>query len=272
MVRVNCHVHSSESDGNLSPREVVERAVEEGVDVICFTDHFRVPKDVHDFEDEERHLDSYYEELNLLKREFQDKVEVLVGLELDWIGGYEDWFVGEIRDRNYDFILGSVHWLRDATGRWNRPHFPVGELERFDSERGFVEMYLDEVEKMVEFGVVDCVAHLDVFRKRFESPRILLEDWYRERVSKLLDLMKKKGIALELNCAGWVVLDEQFPQKWILKMAVEKGIGISVGNDFHKLKFGRLDEGIDRAFEVLREVGAKEVLVFKNREVCKLKI
>lgn len=264
MVRINCHIHSTESDGSMSPREVVELAFEEGLDVICFTDHFRMPVEINDYDDSGKHRDGYYDELAALRKEFEGRVEVLIGVEVDWVDGFEDWFVAELGDRKYDLVLGSVHWLRDATGRWNRPHFPRGELEVFDSERGFVEMYLDEVEKMIRFGLLNCVAHFDIFRKRLEEEEILNENWYVERVEGLLDLMKAKGIAMEINCAGWVVLDEQFPQRWIVKRAVEKGIGITIGNDFHKLKFVRLDEGVDRAVEMLKDVGGDEVLVFRG--------
>ncbi|MBT6690606.1 histidinol-phosphatase HisJ family protein [archaeon] len=272
MVRVNCHVHSTESDGELEPREIVEMAVDEGLTHICFTDHFRMPKDVNDYRDERKHLDSYYEELNLLRREFFGKVKVLIGVELDWLEGYEKWFVEELGDRNYDFVLGSVHWLRDATGRMNRPHFPKGGLEVFGGERAFIELYLKEIRKMIEFGLIDCVAHLDVFRERLEGNEVLDNDWYREEVLDLLKLMESKGIALEFNCAGWGILGEQFPQRWIIEKAVDMGIGVTVGNDFHKLKHGSLDMGIDQAFEMLREIGCSEVLVFRGRKSEGLRI
>ena len=122
-----------------------------------------------------------------------------------------------------------------------------------------------EIKKMIEFGLIDCVAHLDVFRKRLGSDDILNEDWYLELVIETLELMKEKGVCLEVNCSGWIVLDEQFPMRCVLKEAVRLGVGITVGNDFHKLKFGRLNEGLDRAVEMLREIGYKEILVFRKR-------
>ena len=141
-----------------------------------------------------------------------------------------------------------------------------------DGERISVKMYLAEICKMVEFGIIDCVAHLDIFRKRLKNEGILCEKWYSELILGLLDLMKEKGASLEVNCSGWVVLDEQFPQKWIVEEAVLRGIGISIGNDFHKLKFGRLDERIDKVVKMLKSVGCEEVLVFRERVGEKLRI
>ena len=272
MVRVNCHVHSNESDGSLSPRELLERAVEEGLGCVCFTDHFRMPKEIRDYGEARKHGDDYYDELEKLRVEFAGKVDVLIGVELDWVDGYEDWFLSEMGDRDYDFILGAVHWLKNLDGDFSRPHFPTGGIEEFGGERIFIENYFGEIRKMIEFGGIDCVAHLDAFRKRLESNGVLCEDWYKDLVVDLLRLMKEREVVLEVNCAGWEVLDECFPQRWIVEEAVRLGVGLTIGNDFHKLKFGRLDEGIDRAVEMLREVGAQEILVFRGRIGERMKV
>ncbi|MGA0034268.1 MAG: PHP domain-containing protein, partial [Burkholderiales bacterium] len=41
-MRVDLHSHSTFSDGLLSPADVVERAVQRGVDVLALTDHDEV--------------------------------------------------------------------------------------------------------------------------------------------------------------------------------------------------------------------------------------
>ncbi|HKN07951.1 MAG TPA: PHP domain-containing protein, partial [Pseudomonadota bacterium] len=39
MLRYDLHSHSTHSDGLLTPRELVRRSVERGVDVLALTDH-----------------------------------------------------------------------------------------------------------------------------------------------------------------------------------------------------------------------------------------
>lgn len=271
LMKVNCHVHSSESDGAHSPREILEMAVVSNVEVVCFTDHFRVPVEVKDFPTRE-HLDSYYNELEKLKKEFVGKVDVLIGVELDWISGFEDWFVSELGDRDYDFVIGSVHWMKDLGGKFRRPHLSGVGTKCFGGDKEFVLKVLDETEKMVEFGVLNCVGHMDAFVRRVEDKSVLEEEWYTERVGEILDLMVERSVCLEFNCSGFDVFGRQFPSEEILRMAREKGVGICVGNDFHSDGFFDFDFKLERAVEVLREVGFGEIVVFRNKKCKKLKI
>jgi len=267
MVRINCHIHSSESDGELSPREIVEMAVKKNLTHICFTDHFRFPREIRDYSNKRKHSDEYYDELRKLREEFVGKIDILIGVELDWVDGYEDWFVEELGDRDYDFILGSVHWMKNE-GRFEVVHSSDGSGD----DRLFIERYFAEVRKMVEFGLIDCVAHLDIFRKRLRDNGLLNEGWYRELVIGTLELMKEKGACLEVNCVGWRILEEQFPQRWILEEAVRLDVGLTIGNDFHKLKFCSIDQGVDRVVNMLRDIGCENVLVFRERKREKLRI
>ena len=271
-MKVNCHLHTNESDGELSPRDVVENAIERGLTHICFTDHFKIPAEIKDYGNDRLHSDGYYEELESLRIEFVDRIEILIGVELDWIDGHGEWIEERIRERDYDFILGSVHWVQNSGGGFERPHFPKNDIGDFDSEEEFVRVYLAEVKKMICWGVVDSVAHFDFFRLRLFGEDVLRSDWYKEEVLGILELMREKGLALEINCAGFRSVGEQFPQRWVVGEAIRMGIGVTLGNDFHKLEFGELDEGISEAVEMLREVGCSEISVFRGREAVKLKI
>ena len=271
MMKVNCHVHTVESDGRHSAREVLEMAAEKGVEVVCFTDHFRVPVEVRDYKTRD-HLDCYYDELERLRVEFRGRVEVLVGVELDWISGFEDWFVSEIDLGRYDFVLGSIHWLKGNEGKFRRPHLGVGGTGCFGGDREFVLRVLGETEKMVEFGLLDCVGHLDAFVRRVEDKSTLEGEWYLERVGEVLDLMAVRGVCLEVNCSGFDVFGRQFPDVEILRMARERGVGFCVGNDFHSDGFFDFDFKLEKGVEILREVGFEEIVVFKRRRKCFLRI
>jgi len=270
-MKINCHVHTRESDGRHSAREVLEMAVESGVGVVCFTDHFRIPVEVKDYATRD-HSDEYYDELRRLKVEFAGRVEVLVGVELDWISGFEDWFVGELGGREYDFIIGSSHWLKGNEGKFRRPHLGGGGTECFGGDKEFVLRMLDETRKMVEFGLLDCVGHLDAFVRRVEDKSVLDGAWYLEGVGEVLDLMAERGVCLEINCSGFDVFGRQFPSEDILRMAFDRGVGVCVGNDFHSEDFFDFDFKLEEGLEVLREVGFDEVVVFRGRVAERLRI
>ena len=269
MVKVNCHVHTVESDGELSAREILERAEREGIFSVCFTDHFRVPKEIHDYGEKRKHSDEYYEDLERLRAEFDERVEVLIGAEVDWFDGYEDWLVRELGDRNYDFLLGSVHKIRNGDSFCN---MYSSEEKGSDGERMFVRDYFVEVHKMVRSGLFDSVAHLDIFRKKLSDFSILEEAWYRDVIVETLDLMKENGVCMEVNGQGWREWGEQFPVKWIIEEAVKRGVCITVGNDFHKLGFGEFSEGLDKIGGILRGIGCEEIFVFRSRERVGMRI
>lgn len=265
MVRVNCHVHTIESDGAISPREVLERAEKEGISHLCFTDHFKVPSEVRDYGDKRGHSNEYYEELYSLREEFKGRIDVMIGLELDWIDGYEDWFINKLGDRRYDFLLGSVHHVRLRNGSFCRDGSFRKEWSSRDYEI-FIRDYFVEVQKMIRFGMIDSVAHLDGFRKGLEDDSILEAEWYRELVRETLELMKERSVCLELNASGWWRLEEQFPMSWIIEEAVRMGVEFTVGNDFHRLEFCDVSSGLDRAIGVLKGFGCEEIIIFKGRE------
>ena len=37
--RIDLHIHSNKSDGILSPKEIIDEAVKNNVDIICISDH-----------------------------------------------------------------------------------------------------------------------------------------------------------------------------------------------------------------------------------------
>ena len=40
-ILINSHIHSTGSDGKLTPKEIIELAIERRLDYICFTDHYK---------------------------------------------------------------------------------------------------------------------------------------------------------------------------------------------------------------------------------------
>ena len=272
MGRINFHVHSDGCDGKLSPREVVEQAVRSEVTHICFTDHFFVPKEVKDYEHQDRHSDEYHEELKSLREEFSDVVDISIGAEVDWIEGYEDWYRDLLASRDFDFLLGAVHFLKKPCGNVDWVSRFEEMVDDFDGVRGIVEKYYDSMKMMIGSGLVNCVSHMDLFKKYLVDRSILDEDWYRDVVVEVLDLMVEKKVCLEINASGWRFAGEQYPSRWILEEARLRGIPVTIGNDFHTLEHCEFDADLDRAADLARDVGYESVLIFKNGKPVEVEI
>lgn len=76
----NLHNHTTYSDGRHSPRKIVEAAVEAKLTHIAITDHYSTSK-VNSLNSEQ--LTQYFEEVKALSEEFEDKIKVLCGAEID---------------------------------------------------------------------------------------------------------------------------------------------------------------------------------------------
>ena len=86
MMRADCHMHTSFSaDAASNPVDMIESAIEKGLDTICFTDHldYDFPK-MNDKWDLTFDLDTenYLKRMQELQEEYQDRIKIRRGVEL----------------------------------------------------------------------------------------------------------------------------------------------------------------------------------------------
>ncbi|MHA1974774.1 MAG: PHP domain-containing protein [Candidatus Hodarchaeales archaeon] len=94
---IDYHVHTTLSDGILTPEDIVETARKLGLEELCITDHFSHSKIALS----ENELGSYYDEINQLKG-LESSIEVFAGLEVDL---YSIRDFDPITSYEWDFIL-----------------------------------------------------------------------------------------------------------------------------------------------------------------------
>jgi len=193
-------------------------------------------------------------------REQNPEVEILAGIELDndpvtssnglrWV------------ERNWerlDFVLGSVHYFPGETEMLDR----VGETEQIEA-RGTSEafdQYVRELEKLVERGHIDCLAHLDLVKIHGLSPSNY------DPVGQfrpILELARRGGLAIEASTAGWrKTVQEQYPHVSLLKAAFELRIPITTASDAHS--HAQIAAGYERLSTVLAAAGVSEIVTFQR--------
>lgn len=72
---INHHVHSTGSDGKLSPEEVIKFAISKKLNFICFTDHYPYPPDHLEW-GKDFHSEKYYNQIKELIEKYKDKIEI----------------------------------------------------------------------------------------------------------------------------------------------------------------------------------------------------
>ncbi|MCX6742594.1 MAG: histidinol-phosphatase HisJ [Candidatus Pacearchaeota archaeon] len=284
MTKVNYHVHTTGSDGTLSPRQIVEQSVKAGIKYLCFTDHHPFPKDfskfglTQDYSPRTCNSLKYYSEIMKLKKEFKDRVDISFGIEFEYLDGFVAFNKKEMLKRKYDLIICSVHFIPKNDIFVEVPWAPEnwkGFIQLFGSIKNGVIAYYDQIKKIVELNLCDCVGHFDLIKLYYPDnwKEIEKQRWYKKVVLNILDEIKKKGLCIEVNTSGFRrLVKEQYPSEWILKEARKRDIKVIIGNDFHGKNQNPIDEYLDEGIKIAKKVGYKSVLIFHKRKPAELLI
>jgi hypothetical protein len=85
-MKFDFHLHTTFSDGVLSPGDLAQLCLEKGLEQIAICDHWGTKKYSNEFQVTD--LQTYYENLSQLKDIFKDKLEIFIGLEIDFSQKY----------------------------------------------------------------------------------------------------------------------------------------------------------------------------------------
>ena len=215
-------------------------------------------------------LPRYVEECLTLKERYRGVIDLRVGLEADYIEGYEDQIREILSPYPWDYLIGSVHFLEE----WDiTDHRQVHGWEGKD-ELQVYRLYYDAVKKSALSGLYDIIGHMDVI-KRFGYGPQTPEGKAEVRTLELetLKVIADSGIAMELNASGLSKpCAEMFPAEHLLQEAFKLGIPLTLGSDAHDP--AKLGDGLQEARSMLWHTGFRELAVFEGRHrttvPCKL--
>lgn len=257
------HARCGHAVGSLE--QYVQRGIEIGLTQIGLSDHMPLlhvdpatyyPEMAMPMEE----LPRYVEEAFALKEKYRGQIDVRVGLEGDYIEGWEEQISSIIREYPWDYVIGSVHFL----GEWDISDFR--QVHNWEGQDVFAvyERYYDAVAKTARTGLYDIMGHLDVIKRFGNRPDPVREEEAIELERQALSAVKAAGVAMELNASGLSKpVAEMFPSRRILETAVQMGIPLTVGSDAHD-PF-KLSEHLDKARALLYELGVRELATFEGR-------
>ena len=261
--KIDYHLHSMGSDGIFSPTELVTKAIKAGLKSICFADHYPLPSKIKDWGPKF----GYVKEVNRVREKFKAKIQIAFGAEFDWLSKFKKWTADEIKRADYDYIIGSIHFLPK-----NGEYISVAYGDDFRlAVRAFggilplVHEYYRQMRLMAKSGLFDGIGHFDLIKCYNKDSEFFLENksWYQEDVFGALEEIARSRMCMEINTSGWrVPVGIQYPSKWILEEARKKNIPVTIGSDGHE----NVGWQVDKAAELAREVGYNSVLVFNKRK------
>ena len=294
MQNFNLHTHSVYSDGKSQPREIVEEAIRQGLTTLGFSEHSPLPFD-NTFSVKSADMPRYVAEIDQLKAEFKDKIDIYCALEADYLTGISEPFAVTKEKYHLDYLIGGVHLvinpaLRQAQGPaktrvvepvetpssiadqiWfiDGPKWEVYDegLQKFFNGdiRRAVRRFFEQSNEMIENEKFDIIAHFDKI-KMHNRDRYFHEDepWYRKLALETLDLIREKGLVMEINTRGIYKkrYNGFYPSPWLMEEACKMHIPAIISADAHH--FSEITLEFDAAEEALKRAGYRSVVNFKD--------
>lgn len=278
MELIDIHNHSTlSSDGSSTPEEMAQRACEIGVKHFALTDHIELDE-FHDGEwDYWAAIEKTRPTFEKLCSEYDGKMKIYYGAEIGQAMYNLHTAEKILAEHDYDFVLGSVH---RTVHYEHMSRIPDNE---FDRKRVLIE-YWEDMLNLVEWGKFCSLAHI-TFLLRFvnvDTPSGLVVEKdkrsqaafevYKPIIDKILEIIIKKDIALEVNSSGYRrgLGGPMASAPFIKRYKELGGKMITVGSDAHQTT--DIAKDIPRCYELLRDFGFNEVCVFEKKEPRFIKI
>ncbi len=254
--RYDYHVHSDYSDGTEAGR-MIETATRVGLDGIGFADHVLLshpekrreagyPMDPTTVEDRSNELERLAQSTD---------VRIFEGVEIDYYP-YDEANIGTFLEKHsFDYVVGSVHELSpyrpdDPTSsvhHSNTAHFEgMSETARVE----YVDRYFENVVSLIDSGLADILAHLDLIERNDALRGLASTTHYRQ----VADALAASSAIPEINGAAvtddWPVL----PRQEFFELLLEHDIAFVRGSDAHgtaslETRTARIDEVV-QAYDV----------------------
>ena len=231
----------------------LERAVEQGFERYTVSEHAPLPDKwiddpglMAELAMPEEQLPAYFSYIRDMKARYADRIEVTVGLELDYLHGRET-FAERIVERWADTIedvVVSVHFLPGKGGMrcvdFTPEDFRDAFLDYYGSMDKIAEAYFDHVEAAVEWAarlpVRKRLGHVNLIGKFSRVLPPMDEAYIRRRLEGLLPKLKAAGLDIDVNVAGFRVptCGRAYVPEWFIRACLREGIGPVYGSDAHR--------------------------------------
>ncbi|MBR1391156.1 MAG: PHP domain-containing protein [Lachnospiraceae bacterium] len=115
------HVHTWRCGhaGNEKDEEYIERAIELGATRIVFTDHAPFPGNPFPYRMDMELLSDYVHTMNEMKQKYQEHIEVLKGLEIEYLPGYLVYYEKLRQSGDYDLLMLGQHFYQRKDGTFS---------------------------------------------------------------------------------------------------------------------------------------------------------
>lgn len=195
----------------------------------------------------------------------REETDLKLGIEADFVAGREDRLANLLDAREWDYVVGSVHFLRDeAIDLRGVKGWEHTDIWRSNDPEKVWARYFETLGEAARTGLFDILAHPDlvkVFGSAAPHPDGDLRRFYDRAMEGIAD----SDVAIEVSTAGLrKPVGEIYPAPAFLEMCLDAGRPVALSSDAHLPD--QLGHEYERAVEWLGELGVTEIAVFDGRE------
>ena len=221
----NYHSHCLYCDGRANMEDFIRFAISEGFSSYGISSHAPLPFSTAWTMEWDR-MDDYLSEFSRLKGKYADKIELAIGLEIDYLNEESHPAIPRFQELPLDYRIGSVHML----------YSPLGKVVDIDTPADIFRQLIDAHFE----GDLDYVVHL-----------------YYKNLLRMAEIARH-GYIVEINTKSYHDLGTFYPNERYFPLLKELGIRVQVNSDAHYPE--RINNSRAEALAALKKVGFDTVV------------
>lgn len=246
------HTHSTLDDGKSTLEEMAAAAYDLGLTHFGFSGH-SFEEYGQDFCLPQKNVPIYLETARKLQEAYRGRMEVFVGMELDYFGE---------NPGGLDYVIGSVHCVKQGDAACYVDESSQASQRAVDEYFGgdwyrYTDAYYDLVADLPRKTGCQWIGHFDLVTKFNEQAHTIDEDSprYLRRALEVMEYLVKQEVAFEVNTGAIArgYRTTPYPGNALLRQLKEFGGEIIVNSDCHYAP--QLCFGFDQAAELAQAAG-----------------
>lgn len=270
------HTHTIFCDGDDDVETMCRAAYEKKLYAVGFSAHAPIKRQTGletSWNLKEERLDEYVNEVLSAKSRWHGKLNVFLGLEVDYIKGLRASIDADIKAVNTDYLIGSVHYVIPPNNC--KPFTVDGSFEELEKglNEGFsgnwemlMNYYYDAVAEMIALGGFDILGHADLIKKNCEGKNYWSSESEICRQKEIARAAADAGITVEVNTGGINrgKISEVYPSLAFLKILREYNVPVIITADAHRAE--HIDGNYNTALQTIVCAGFNEYVILFGKE------
>ena len=218
----NYHTHTLRCNhATGTEEEYILKAIERGIKILGFSDHtpYFFEGDHYSYFRMRPHLlDDYVDTINALKEKYKDKIEIHLGVEVEYYPTPFNRLLELLRSKGIEYMILGQHFVGDEV---NEPY--CGREN--DSDENLARYVSQTIEGM-KTGLFTYLAHPDLLWYTGA------DETYTREMSRLCAAAKELDMPLEINLLG-LATGRNYPNEKFWRIAAKYGCKAILGCDAH---------------------------------------